>query len=186
MNLGSWKIDDVLTFPANTHDPTTGAATNAASITYRVYEDQNAVPILTGNMTLLDGGNVTGLYTAQVTLSAANGFEHAKCYTIVIQATVNGVLGTLSHSFQIRADVTPIPGPGAILFTYTLTDSTTGLPIHNASVWVTTDVAGMNRLCSGYTDDLGEVQFYLDAGTYQFWAWKTGYGQMGPDAEVVS
>ena len=43
MYLGSWKIDDYLTFPANTHNQSTGAATDndTAPPTYRIYEDEN-------------------------------------------------------------------------------------------------------------------------------------------------
>lgn len=106
MNLGSWKIDDALTFACNTHHPDTGAATDADSVpTYRIYEDETSTPILTGSMALLDGANTTGFYTEQVSLSAANGFEKGKCYTAYIQATVNSIVGTMSHFFQIEAEV---------------------------------------------------------------------------------
>lgn len=47
--LGSWDIDDLLTFPTNTHDFTTGAATDADSApAYRVYEDETGTAILSG------------------------------------------------------------------------------------------------------------------------------------------
>lgn len=106
MYLGSWKIDDLLTFPANTHAPSTGAATDADAVpAYRVYEDETATPILTGNMALLDGTNTVGFYSEQITLSAANGFEKGKSYTVYISAAVGGVTGTMSHSFQIEAEV---------------------------------------------------------------------------------
>lgn len=105
MYLGSWKIDDVLTFPANTHSASTGAATDADAVpAYRVYEDETGTAILTGNMALLDGSNTTGLYSEQITLSAANGFEKGKCYTIYISAAVSSVTGTMHHTFQIQAE----------------------------------------------------------------------------------
>lgn len=104
--LGSWKIDDLLTFPANTHRFDTGAAVDADSVpTYRVYEDETGTPLLTGSMALLDGGNTVGFYSEQITLSAANGFEKGKCYTIYITATVNSVIATTSKTFQIEAEV---------------------------------------------------------------------------------
>lgn len=103
---GSWKIDDLLTFYATTHDPSTGAVTDADSVpTYRVYEDETATPILTGSMALLDDANTVGFYSEQITLSAANGLEKGKSYTIRISATVGGVTGTIEQPFQIEAEV---------------------------------------------------------------------------------
>lgn len=106
MYLGSWKIDDNLTFPCNTHSPTTGAGTDADSVpSYRVYEDETGTPLLTGSMAKLDDANTVGFYSEQIALSAANGFEKGKSYTIYVSATVSSVTGTMSHSFQIEAEV---------------------------------------------------------------------------------
>lgn len=104
--LGSWKIDDLLTFPVITTRFDTGAATDADSVpTYRVYEDETSTAILTGSMALLDSSNTAGFYSEQITLSAANGFEKGKCYTIYIQATINSVIGATHHTFQMEAEV---------------------------------------------------------------------------------
>ena len=104
--LGSWKIDDLLTFPANTHSASTGAATDADAVpAYRVYEDETGTAILNGSMAKLDDANTTGFYSEQITLSAANGFEKGKCYTIYISAAVSSVTGTMNHTFQIEAEV---------------------------------------------------------------------------------
>lgn len=104
MNLGTWRIDDLLTFPCNTHTPATGAATDADSVpAYRVYEDETGTPILTGSMAKLDDAGTTGFYSEQITLSAANGFEVGKSYTVHVSATVGGVTGTTSHTFQVEA-----------------------------------------------------------------------------------
>lgn len=101
--LGCWEIDDLLTFPANTHTPSTGAATDADSVpSYRVYEDETGTAIQSGSMAKLDDANTTGFYSEQLTLSAANGFEVGKCYTIYISATVGGVVGTMSHTFKVE------------------------------------------------------------------------------------
>lgn len=106
MYQGSWKIDDLLTFTANTHTPSTGAATDADAVpSYHVYEDETATPIITGTMALLNGANTVGFYSEQITLSAANGFEKGKSYNIYIQAAVGGVLGTMTHRLQIEAEV---------------------------------------------------------------------------------
>lgn len=104
--LGSWNIDSVLTFPAITHRVDTGALTDADSVpSYRVYEDETGTAILTGSMAKLDDTNTTGFYSEQITLSAANGFERGKCYTVYITATVNSITGGQHHTFQIGADV---------------------------------------------------------------------------------
>lgn len=104
--LGSWKIDDALTFYANTTRVDTGNATDAdGAPAYRVYEDETGTPLLTGTMALLDGGNTAGFYSEQITLSAANGFEKGKCYSIYIAATVNSIAGATHKTFQMEAEV---------------------------------------------------------------------------------
>lgn len=102
---GSRKIDDTLTFTAQTSS-STGAAIDADSLpTYRVYEDETGTAILTGTMALLDDANTVGWYSEQITLSAANGFEKGKSYNIRVSGTVAGVAGAEKHSFQIEAEV---------------------------------------------------------------------------------
>lgn len=106
MYLGSWNIDDYITFSANLHDPSDGAASDTAgTVDYRIYEDETGTPILTGTMSLLDSANTTGFYTERIQATTGNGFEAGKSYTIYIQATVNSILGTISHSLQIGARV---------------------------------------------------------------------------------
>lgn len=110
MNLGDFQIDDVLTFPVQTQRFDTGAAADADSApTYRVYEDETATPILTGTMALLDSSNTDGFYSEQITLSAANGFESGKTYTIRIAATVNAVAGATTRVFRVK----PAPATAA-------------------------------------------------------------------------
>jgi hypothetical protein len=104
--LGSWKIDEVLTFPAITHRFDSGALTDADAVpAYRVYEDETTTAILTGNMAKLDDASTTGFYSEAITLSAANGFEKGKCYTVYITAAVNSVTGGSFHTFQVKNDV---------------------------------------------------------------------------------
>lgn len=106
MYLGSWKIDDLVTFTADTHDPTTGEETDAdADPTYRIYEDETGVAILSGTMSTLDGTNTIGQYSEQITLSAANGFEKGKSYNIRIRGVVGGVAGVTKRFLQIEAEV---------------------------------------------------------------------------------
>ena len=75
-------------------------------------------------------------------------------------------------------------GVGSVERIYPVTDSTTGLPISGVYVWVSTDAAGVNIIASGYTDVFGNVSFWLDAGTYYFWAQRAGYTFPNPDQET--
>lgn len=115
MYLGRWEVDDLLTFTCNTHTPSTGAAVDADSApTYRVYEDETGTAILTGTMALLDDANTVGQYSEQITLSAANGFELGKSYSIRISGTVGGAAGATLRSFQVEGDAyTRIGAAGA-------------------------------------------------------------------------
>jgi hypothetical protein len=91
-----------LTWTITTHDPDTGVATDADSPpTYRIYEDETAVPILTGSMALLDAANTAGFYSEQVACTSANGFELNKSYNIYNEATVDSDTGTISYGFTI-------------------------------------------------------------------------------------
>lgn len=106
MYLGSWKINDYLTFTCNTHTPSTGAATDADSVpAYRVYEDETGTAIENDVLAKLDDANTTGFYSERIQLLDATGYEKGKTYTIYIAGTVGGVTGTMSHTFQIEAEV---------------------------------------------------------------------------------
>lgn len=94
-------IGNTLVFSVTTHDPDTGILTDAsADPTYRVYEEETVIPILTGNMAKLDDLNTTGFYAASITCTAALGFEDGKSYTIYIEATVDGILGGITYGFR--------------------------------------------------------------------------------------
>lgn len=91
-----------LTFTVTTHDPDTGVLTDADAVpTYRVYEDETAVAILTGNMAILDNANTTGFYSEQIACTSANGFELNKSYNIYIEATVDSDTGGISYGFTV-------------------------------------------------------------------------------------
>lgn len=103
--LGSWKIDAYLTFTCTTHKFSTGAAFAATgNVNFRVYEDDTDTEIETDTaMTAFDG--VTGLYLYKIQLDTATGYEAGKHYTILIQATVDGVSAICTHNFQVLAAV---------------------------------------------------------------------------------
>lgn len=100
--LGTRSVDDVLTFTVNTHAVATGVGTDADSVpTFRVYEDETGTAIANGSMAKLDDANTVGFYSEQLTLSAANGYEDGKSYSIYIAATVSSIAATTSHNFQV-------------------------------------------------------------------------------------
>src|SRR3990167_11071794 len=104
MYIGSFDLGELATFYVNTHTPSTAGVVDADAVPgYRVYEDETATPLLTGSMALLDDANTVGFYSEQITLSAANGFERGKSYTIRITGVVGGVTGVTLRFFQMLA-----------------------------------------------------------------------------------
>lgn len=80
---------------------------------------------------------------------------------------------------------------GYIEFTYTVVEPV-AIPIPNAMVWISRDVAGIQIVWTGDTDAFGIARdLYgnlpmLYPGTWYFWTHKVGYTFPNPDAEVVS
>lgn len=144
---GPFYIDDTLTFTTNTHRVDTGAATDADSVpTYRVYEDETGTAILNGSMAKLDDANTTGFYSEQLTLSAANGFEVGKSYSVYISATVNSVTATRSDNFKV------ITNPQTLLSA--IDTKTTNLPSDPADASV---VAGLIAAVETKVDTIDTV-----------------------------
>lgn len=81
--------------------------------------------------------------------------------------------------------------PGAVEFTYTVTSSTTALPIEGVEVWFATDSLFANIVWNGTTDTFGIARDdngnkpFLDPGTYYIRLSKAGY-TFTDDSEVVS
>ncbi len=76
-------------------------------------------------------------------------------------------------------------GGGANTFIYTVTETSTLLPIQGVLVIVTTDAAGNNEIAQSSTNAFGQVTFYLDSGTYYFWRIKANTLFVNPDTEVI-
>ena len=96
----SCEIGDNLVFSICTHDTDTGELTDAASVpTYRIYNEAGT-EILTGTMAKLDDDDTTGFYIKLIAVTAANGFESGKSYTVYIEATVDGVKGGITFAFK--------------------------------------------------------------------------------------
>ena len=104
------EIGDNLIFSICTHDPDTGVLTDADAVpSYRIYEDETATPILTGDMAKLDDANTTGFYTETIACTSGNGFKNGKTYTIYIVATVDADTGGICYGVKAydrrKADV---------------------------------------------------------------------------------
>jgi len=95
-----------------------------------------------------------------------------------------GTVDTVVDAIKLKTDT--LGGAGAITWTYTITDSGTGLPIADADIWITLDEAGTNVIASGKTDASGVATFYMDEGTIYVWRQKSGYNFVNPDSEEVT
>ena len=140
-------------------------------------------------------GPVSGFYTldggAQTAIAGTPVHEGNGQWTVnLLAAETNGDMVGLCfiHGTAIPVFFT-IPTTtatgGAVTWTYTLTDSATGLPIPGADVWATTDVGGLNVVARGVTDAFGVCTLYMDAGTYYIWRQLAGWTFTNPDTEVV-
>jgi hypothetical protein len=86
-----------LVFTVQWHDGTGAACDATGVVSYAIYEDEAATPILTGSMANLAAQ--TGFYSEALACTIANGFEKFKTYTIRIAATVAGVVVIQVFSF---------------------------------------------------------------------------------------
>jgi hypothetical protein len=84
---------------------------------------------------------------------------------------------------EILSNVNTVAFPaGAIEYTFTITDSGTGLPIDGAEVWFATDAAYANVIWKGESDafgiarDVNNDKPMLDAGTYYYRTQHANYG----------
>jgi len=118
-------LGDNITFSVCTHDPDTAVLTDADAVpAYRVYEDETATAITTGNMAKLDDANTTGFYTETLAVTTANGYEAGKTYTIYITAAVGGDTGGIPFGFKVSKPTGFQKGVAVTAFGFTMVDST--------------------------------------------------------------
>jgi len=92
-------------------------------------------------------------------------------------------LSTLSGQIDLLSGSA---GPGGISWKVVVND-TSGKPLGDVACWVTTDTAGENVIAGTlYTDDFGQVEFTLDAGTYHLWRNSAKHRFSNPQTMVVS
>jgi len=104
--------------------------------------------------------------------------------TISLAATT---IDTVVDAIKLKTDT--INSGGALTWTYTLTDSSTGAAIPDVHVRLTSDAAGQVTLRTAYTDANGVATFYFDSSdsgtTVYVWSTKAGYN-FALDTEVLS
>lgn len=98
---GFWEIDDPIVFVFHVHDATGIAQACDSEVYWRCYEMETGTSLLNGTMTRLDSSNFPGMYSEQITLTAASGFEVSKTYIFAAKAGVDGVTAETSALFQI-------------------------------------------------------------------------------------
>ncbi len=99
---------------------------------------------------------------------------------------IKGVGWTDETLVAILTAIESASGSGLSPNVYTVTDTTTGLPISGVLVKASTDSAGTNMVAQGVTNSLGQVTLNLDVGvTYYLWRYKFGYEFTNPDVEVA-
>ena len=98
---------------------------------------------------------------------------------------VNGLDIPAERIFEERCEISE-SGIGGTAWTYTLTDSVTGLPLDGADIWITSDLAGANVIAHDNTDSYGVVTFRLNAGTVYIWGRLSGYTFTNPTAASVA
>jgi hypothetical protein len=130
---------------------------------------------------------------AKVELNTGGGaYDETTDSQEAIKDSLSGVGLTAAQVWAYATRTLTKFGVGSVEFTYTVTDTSTGLPVENVEVWTTTDLAGTNIVWKGYTDAFGVARDpnlelpYFDPGTYYFWKRKTGFTDaQNPDLEVV-
>lgn len=143
--------------------------------------DTGAAPTVAQIESQLAGSHGTGSWADSGTPPTALAIADA-----VWDENLSGHLTTTSAGYKLNAAAAGAAGAGATSWTYTLTDASSALPIADAHVWATSDIAGTTVVASGTTNAAGTVTFYLDSGvTYYIFRAKSGYNFVNPDQETV-
>jgi len=112
-------LGKTLVFTVQARDAT-GAAVDLdadAKPTYKVYEDETGDEMDSGTMAKLDDTDTDGFYSEELTITAANGYDAYKHYTIRIEGTVDGIDLICVYTFMVigRAAITVSSGTGKTL-----------------------------------------------------------------------
>jgi len=163
------SLGDLWTFTVNTHNVSTGVATDADSVpSYRIYEEETTAPILTGTMALLDSVNTAGFYSEQVALSTGNGFEMLKSYSVYISATVSTITGTKSCGVSLSAFRTAPRGVAYNNFQFAGFSTATGSPQTGLTFACRVYKDGTGANCANPVAELAEGLYDVDLTATEF------------------
>lgn len=96
-------LNKAVYFDATTHNPSTGAVTDADSVpTFDVYH-QSTDTGLFGATVMTKRTSLTGDYRGTFTPSVANGFTVGDYYSVVITAVVNSITAKKTQTFRVVA-----------------------------------------------------------------------------------
>lgn len=120
-------------------------------------------------------------------VSTASEADTVGCVAIYLPAQGAAVEQNLEYTVKQRT-------PGAVSYTYQVTNSLDASPLEGVEVWITIDSSGDNVVWVGATDALGVARDengelpLLDPGSYYFWKQLAGFSddQSSGDLEVVS
>lgn len=100
----AWTVNgDTLIIYVNTHDPATGAETDADALPdIRVYENQDELPVLIGTTAKQDDANTVGFYSIEIPLQTPSIFQDLNNYAVRVRAIVNGVAAVKVFSFLLK------------------------------------------------------------------------------------
>jgi len=104
---GSWKVGDTCTFYVQ-NNGSSGAVDCGSAITYRVYEDETATPVVSGTMALLDSSNTDGFYSEALLLDS--WAEKGKSYMIRAICPETGLSITLALQIEAEVDSNTVSG----------------------------------------------------------------------------
>lgn len=106
-------LGESITFSINTKDGSRTPTTPTGDVNFAVYENTSTDEIATGTMSK-DFDDKTGFCVAKIAITAANGFERYKTYTIRITCTVAGVALAKSYSFLCVGIKDVVDGEAAV------------------------------------------------------------------------
>ncbi len=130
------------------------------------------------NITTASGVALTSAYDAAKTAAPTAAQNATELLDHALAA--HDTAGTVGAKLN---DVTTLAG-GTVAHAYSVTVG--GLPLADVLVEVSTDALKQNIIRSGRTGSDGIVTFYLNVGSYYFWASKDGYDATNPDLEAVA
>lgn len=153
-----------------------GAAANANTMMITIYPANSNTPIVSATaMTNF----ATGIYyyafdTTGVTLGQ---------FSVRFTATLGGVVQEIMENMDLT-DSSRV-GSGTIANTITTKDSA-GIPLEGTAVYITTDLAGANKVtATQVSDNMGIVTFFLNAGVYYVWMFRNGNTWQNPGQITV-